>query len=115
MVSVPVHRRCSPTKHSHDVGNIGEKIGFLVKLNGPAHAGEGRVGGVEIVVPKLVARFISIGCHVENEGSPLTQAVVGSLDEVEGGVHGVARQLATRKKPYLLQEKGSIALPASGP
>ena len=36
----------------------------------------------------------------------MTQAVVGSLDEVEGGVHGVARQSGDEEKAVFATREG---------
>ena len=103
VVFVPVTVVASPRCISHDVGDVGEEFGFLVKMNGQAHAGVERgVGRVEVVVPKFVTRVVSIGRQIKDKSATLTQTLVRSFYQFQGGVDGITRQSGDEKEPVFL-------------
>ena len=59
------------------------------------------VGRVEVVVPQFVARPVSVRCQIQHVGSSGPQALIGPLDQVQGGVEGVPRQTRHEEKAML--------------
>ena len=102
VIPVPVAIVAAPRGITHHVGDIGDEIGFFIKQHGQAHTGvEGCVGEIEIIVPKLVTRFISIRGQVQNKRTALTEALVGPFYEFNGRIYGVARESGHKEESIL--------------
>ena len=102
IVSIPVSVVASPRRIPHHVGDVRDELRFFIKFNGQPHAPvQGCVRGVEVVVPKFVTRTVPIGGQVQNEGSPLAEAVVGPFDQFNRRINGVSRQPRDEEKSVL--------------
>ena len=102
VISVPIAIVAAPRGIPHHVGDVGYEFSFFIKQYWQAHAGIERcVGDIEVIVPKLVARFISIRGQVQNKRAALTEALVGSLNQFNGRIHGVARESGHEEKSVL--------------
>ncbi len=62
VIPIPITVVAAPGGITHDVGNVGDELRLLVKHHRQPHASvEGGVGRVEVIVPELVPRTVSIG------------------------------------------------------
>ena len=100
IIAIPVTVVASPRCIPHHVGDVCDEFCFFIEFNGQSHAPvQGGVGGVEVVVPKLVPRSVPVGSQVQDIGPSLTQTVVGALDQLERRIDGVSRESGDEEEP----------------
>ena len=102
VISVPVAVVASPRSIPHHVGDVGDELGLLIEHDREPQASvEGGVGRVEVVVPKFVTRIVPVRRQIKHEGPSLSEALVGTLDELERGIDGVPRESGDEEKAVL--------------